>query len=77
MLPRGAKVIPNTRMDAASRNVTNVTQVLRFDLSNAVMTPDLLVQMNQMAQGAAVGGAMAGSNLAQSNIARRSRNRIP
>lgn len=77
MLPRGAKVIPNTNMAAAGRNVTNVTQVLRFDLSNAVMTPDLLAQMNQMAQGAAVGGAMAGSNLAQSNMARRSRNRIP
>lgn len=49
----------------------------QFDLRGAVMTADLLNQMNQMAQGAAVGGAMGGANLAQNNIARRSRNRIP
>jgi len=77
MLPRGARVIPNTNMAAAGRNVTNVTQVLRLDLSNAVLTPELLAQMNQMAQGAAVGGAMAGSNLAQNSMSRRARNRIP
>lgn len=49
----------------------------QFDLRGAVMTADLLSQMNQMAQGAAVGGAMGGASLAQDNIARRSRNRIP
>ncbi len=76
-LPRGSKVVPNTKLGAALKgNITQVTQVLQLDLSNAVMTPDLVNQMNNMAQSAAMGGAMAGSQDAQRTLARRSRNRI-
>ncbi len=77
-LPTGSKVVPNTKLAAAvGGGTTMVTQVLKFDLSNAVMTPQLLAQMNQMAQQAAVGGAVAGANMAQTNIASKSRRRIP
>lgn len=77
-LPQGAKVTPNTQLAAAmSGSSTTVIQTLKFDLSGAVMTPQLLAQMNQMAQQAAVGGAMAGANLAESNISSRNRRRIP
>ncbi|GLT01809.1 hypothetical protein GCM10007897_32070 [Sphingobium jiangsuense] len=48
-----------------------------FDLRGAVMTADLVAQMNRIGQTAAVGGALAGSQQAQSSLARRSRNRIP
>lgn len=50
---------------------------LHFDLRGAVMTHDLLAQMNQMAQSAAVGGALAGSNQAQAAILRKAHRRIP
>jgi tape measure domain-containing protein len=52
-------------------------RVLSFDLRGAVMTADLLAQMNAMADGAAVRGAMGGSALAQDGIAQRGRRRIP
>lgn len=51
--------------------------VMQFDLRGAVMTADLLNQMNQIGQTAAVGGALAGSQNAQTSLAKRSRNRIP
>lgn len=80
-------IVPNHQIAAASAmtgvsaaqrsNTTQVTQVLQLDLSNAVLTPELLNQMNSMAQSAAVGGAMAGSKDAQASLAKRSRNRIP
>ena len=51
--------------------------VMQFDLRGAVMTADLLAQMNRIGQPAAVGGALAGSQLAQASLTKRSRNRIP
>lgn len=50
---------------------------MRFDLRNAVMTQELLAQMNSMADGAAVRGATGGSAMAQAGVARRARRRIP
>jgi len=87
--PRSGTIVPNhainTSAAASMAGVTAVgraaptvvTQVMKFDLTGAVMTPDLLAQMNQMAQAAAFGGAMAGSNQAQTAIAQKGRRRIP
>lgn len=51
--------------------------VMQFDLRGAVVTADLLAQMNRIGQTAAVGGALAGSQQAQASLTKRSRNRIP
>ncbi|MGE4324370.1 MAG: tape measure protein [Sphingobium sp.] len=58
-------------------NDNGAAPVYQFDLRGAVMTADLVAQMNRIGQTAAVGGALAGSQQAQSSLARRSRNRIP
>lgn len=76
VLPRGAKVLPATQTAAMGKGQTTVTQVLQFDLKGAVLTHDLLAQMNQMAQTAAVGGAIAGSRDAQQSLTRRARNTL-
>lgn len=52
-------------------------RALSFDLRGAVMTSDLLAQMNAMADGAALRGAAGGSAMAQSGVAKRARRRIP
>lgn len=57
--------------DAGSR------RSMHFDLRGAVMTQDLLAQMNAMSDGAALRGAMGGSGMAQSGVARRARRKIP
>lgn len=48
-----------------------------FDLRGAVMTADLLAQMNKIGQSSGMGGAMAGANLAENRMMQRSRRRIP
>lgn len=50
---------------------------LHFDLRGAVMTESLLAQMNAMADGAALRGAVGGSAMAQSGATRSARRRIP
>lgn len=87
--PHSGTIVPNHAINtsaaasmigvAASARAapTVVTQVMKFDLTGAVVTEQLLQQMNQMAQSAAVGGAMAGSNQAQAAIAQKGRRRIP
>ena len=55
----------------------NGGKALHFDLRNAVMTQDLLSQMNAMADGAALRGATGGSAMAQAGVARKARRRIP
>lgn len=52
-------------------------RVAHFDLRGAVLTQDLLNQMNVMADGAALRGAAGGSSMAQSSAAARARRRIP
>ncbi|MFD1950682.1 phage tail tape measure protein [Sphingomonas arantia] len=54
---------------------TSSTQ-MHFDLRGAVMTQDLLNQMNAMSDQAAIRGAAGGARMAQTNIARASRRRI-
>jgi hypothetical protein len=63
-------------MPAAMSRLTPANRV-SFDLRGAVMTTDLLAQMNAMATGAAMRGAVAGSEDAQRTIASRSRRRLP
>ncbi len=62
---------------AAAPRSTNVTQVLQFDLKGAVMTTELLQQMNNMAAQAATAGGMAGKHLATQDIAMRARRKLP
>ncbi|WP_397586681.1 phage tail tape measure protein [Sphingobium fuliginis] len=64
------------RVEKAGAN-DNDGRPIMFDLRGAVLTADLLAQMNAMADGAAVRGAMGGSALAQDGIAQRGRRRIP
>jgi hypothetical protein len=63
-------------MPAAMSRMTPANRV-SFDLRGAVMTSDLLMQMQQMAAGAAMRGAAAGSEDAQRSMASRARRRIP
>lgn len=47
-----------------------------FDLRGAVMTQDLIDQMNSIGDGAAMRGALGGSSMAQASLARRGRRRL-
>jgi hypothetical protein len=68
---QGGTVIPLGQANAATSGGTVVTQTLSFDLSGAVLTADLLAQMNAMADRAAMRGAAGGSQMAQAAMARR------
>jgi hypothetical protein len=51
--------------------------VLKFDLRGAVMTADLLAQMNAMAEDSARRGAVGGASMAAYNNARARRSQLP
>jgi hypothetical protein len=68
----GGTVIPNSRL----RQSGGRTVVQKFDLRGAVMTEDLLRQMNAMAQQAALAGGQLGSSGAQEAWARQQRSRL-
>lgn len=68
-MPRGSRVIPNDKLGGGNN--------MHFDLRGAVMTADLLAQMNSIGQASGMGGAMAGANLAESRMMSRGRRRIP
>lgn len=55
----------------------NGGRVMQFDLRGAVLTQDLLAQMNAMADGAALRGAAGGSAMAQTGVSKSARRRIP
>lgn len=74
---RAGFVIPNERVASKAGGGTTVVQPLHFDLRGAVITADLIQQMNSIAQRAATAGAFAGSSMAETNMMRRGRNRIP
>lgn len=53
---------------AVSNSTGTVAQALHFDLRGAVVTEDLLTQMNQMAEQAAIQGAQGGRALAAKDL---------
>lgn len=61
---------------AVSPNRGNGRSAMVFDLRGAVMTQDLLAQMNAMADGAAMRGAVGGAGLARQQMARGARRRL-
>lgn len=63
-LPRGSQVVPNHRMGGGGG------QALHFDLRGAVMTQDLLSQMNQIGAVSAVAGGNMGKTGALQSLAR-------
>jgi hypothetical protein len=72
-------VIDHTRpMNFAipDRSAANGPPVFHFDLRGAVLTQDLLDQMNQIGQTAAITGARGGSALAQMQMAQRQRRKL-
>ncbi|SEM62925.1 Prophage tail length tape measure protein [Sphingomonas gellani] len=74
-LPNGTRIYPaaeTRRMMTANENGAG-GGALHFDLRGAVVTQDLLDQMNAMANGAAVRGAAGGSQMAQRDLARTRR----
>lgn len=76
-MPRGSRVSTageTRRMFAANDRGAPVFQ---FDLRGAVVTDDLLAQMNAIGQAAAVQGAQGGRALSQIAAARSARRRIP
>lgn len=81
-LPRGSQVVPNNIAStmnhvAQSRaQGTTVIQPIHMDLRGAVMTQDLLNQMNQIGAQAAAAGARQGSTMAVSQIYGRARNKL-
>ena len=73
-----ARVSANERIRVEPNSANdNGGAPMYFDLRGAVMTQDLLAQMNAMADGAALRGATGGSAMAQSGVARRARRKIP
>ena len=54
----------------------NNKRTMVFDLRGAVITEDLLAQMNALADGAAMRGALAGVSMSEQRMARRSRRRL-
>lgn len=71
------QVIPMGRMNAArGGSGGGVVQRLSFDLRGAVMTQDLLDQMNAMAREAAIAGAQGGRALAERDANAKARVRL-
>ena len=75
-LPRGAQVIPNATLAALSRmqvpaaGGVTVVQHLALDLRGAVMTQDILDQINAAERRATVNGAQGGHALARRDMSR-------
>ncbi len=73
-LPRGSQVIPNNRLNAVSvaPGMSVASPSISFDLRGAVMTADLLSQMNAMAASAerraTVNGAALGAGAARTLV---------
>lgn len=86
--PTNGTIVPNHQLNAtAAASMTDVraavagttgtvAQALHFDLRGAVVTEDLLAQMNQMAQEAAIQGAQGGRALAARDLKAMSRPRM-
>lgn len=76
-LPRGARVTPASQTRQILReSASSSAPVFSFDLRGAVITEDLLRQMNAIGDQAAVRGAAGGSRLAQADMARGARRRL-
>ncbi len=86
--PSSGTIVPNHQLNATAAAsmtgvraavagaTTSVTQVLKFDLRSAVVTEDLLAEMNQMAQQAAIQGAQGGRALAARDLKAMGRPRM-
>jgi tape measure domain-containing protein len=86
--PTSGTIVPNHQLNATAAAsmtgvraavagaTTAVTQVLKFDLRSAVVTEDLLAEMNQMAQQAAIQGAQGGRALAARDLKAMGRPRM-
>ena len=72
-LPRGSQVIPNHRLSSSNNNSP---ASIKFDLRGAVMTTDLLQQMNAIGSQAAAAGAMGGAKIAGIQGARQQSRRV-
>jgi tape measure domain-containing protein len=69
-------VLPNHKLSKAGGQTT-VLQPIHFDLRGAVMTADLIKQMNHIATQSATSAAMAGGALGEQRVMGRGRRRIP
>ncbi|MEP0239031.1 MAG: hypothetical protein ABJL28_13715 [Marinomonas sp.] len=69
-LPRGSEVVPNHQLGGGAGGV------MHFDLRGAVMTQDLLNQMNQIGARSAIAGAQMGSAGTQQTLARQQTRRL-
>lgn len=76
-LPRGSRITPasQTRRMLEAANDRGGS-VFNFDLRGAVMTEDLLRQMNAIGDGAAIRGAAGGAVVGQAQLQRRARYRM-
>ncbi|MBB3691451.1 D-Ala-D-Ala carboxypeptidase family metallohydrolase [Sphingomonas sp. BK580] len=64
-LPRGTRVSPAGETRRAANDDARAPAAFHFDLRGAVVTADLLAQMNAMADASAVRGASGGAAIAQ------------
>lgn len=71
-----ANVSHGERVSVANDNNSGRGGTFHIDLRGAVMTQDLLDQMNAIGDGAAVRGAMAGASMGEQRMARRARRRL-
>jgi len=81
-LPRGSQVVPNNlastihQVGQSRSGGQTVIQPMHFHLEGAVLTQDLLEQMNQIGAQAASVGAQQGSAMAVKQIYTRARNKL-
>ncbi len=73
---QGGFVVPNHQLVAGGGGST-VVQQFHFDVRGAVVTQDLINQMNEIGARATVAGAQLGAGQAEGRIMSRSRRRIP
>lgn len=82
-LPKGAQVVPNDILRAATRggvaapSSTMVVQPLYVNLAGAVVTQDLLDQVNTMVARGGIQAAQAGRAMARGDFNRKSKNAFP
>lgn len=76
-MPRGSRVTTAGETRRLFAGNDNGSASFHFDLRGAVMTEDLLAQMNAIGNGAAMRGAAGGAQLAQSQRSRAVRRRLP
>lgn len=73
IVPQGKAISFNGASARPAPQITYITQELHLDLTNAVMTPQLVQQMNDLADQAAARGAQGGVAMAEARMYLRAR----